>query len=381
MPVTIVSRTPTSFTMQVEVPYSDSMLGFEERLQDRLNEAGVEATAEGLRQFDTDGSPITLGTSRLTTKGRVEKDYQTPYGVATVARHVYQGTQGGPTYCPLDQDARIVVSSTPKFAKTVAHKYAEFSSARLREDLEQNHGRSISRGLARDIAEAVASVAQLKQEDWSYALPKLGEPPASVGIGLDGACLLMTEDGWREAMVGTLAFFDAEGERQHTVYLAATPEYGKAKFLARLEAEIGKAKLKFPGARYVGIADGASGNWDFLGRHTTAQVVDFWHAAEYLGKAAVVLYRGQPQSRKAWLEDACHRLKHEAGGAEWVLERLRALARERPWARDDEDVGRAIVYFENQSGAGRMDYASRGEAGGPTGPGGEGGAGEGGGEE
>jgi len=369
MPATIVSRSATSFTVQIEVPYTDSMLGFEEGLQDRLNEAGVEATAEGLRQFDTDGSPITLGISRLTTKGQVEKDYQTPYGVATLARHVYQGTHGGPTYCPLDRDARIVVSSTPKFARTVAHKYAEFSSARLREDLEQNHGRSISRGLARDIAEAVACVAQIKQEDWSYALPKLEEPPASVGVGLDGTCSLMTEEGWREAMVGTLAFFDKSGDRQHTVYLAATPEYGKAKFLAPLEAEIGRAKLKFPGARYVGIADGASGNWEFLGRHTEVQVTDFWHAAEYLGKAAVVIYRGQPHSRKAWMDDACHRLKHEPGGAEWVLKRLRTLARERPWAKDDEDVVRAIVYFEDQSGAGRMDYASRVEVGDPIGSG------------
>src|SRR3954470_14442911 len=303
MPATIVSRSATSFTVPIEVPYSESMLGFEEGLQDRLNEAGVEATAEGLRQFDTDGSPITLGKARLTTKGQVEKDYQTPYGVASIARHVYQGTRGGPTYCPLDRAARIVVSSTPRFARTVAHKYAEFSSARLREDLEQNHGRSISRGLTRDIAEAVASVAQIKQEDWSYSLPKFEEPPASVGIGLDGTCLLMGEDGWREAMVGTLAFFDKSGERQHTIYLAATPEYGKAKSLARMESEIERAKLKFPGARYVGIADGVRGNWDFLGRHTTAQVVDFWHAAEYLGKAAVVLYRGRPHSRKAWSDD------------------------------------------------------------------------------
>lgn len=92
MPATIVSRSVTSFTVQFEVPYTDSMLGFEEDLQDRLNEAGGEATAEGLRQFDTDGSPITIGSARLTTKGQVEKDYQTPYGVAILARHFYQGT-------------------------------------------------------------------------------------------------------------------------------------------------------------------------------------------------------------------------------------------------------------------------------------------------
>jgi hypothetical protein len=119
----------------------------------------------------------------------------------------------------------------------------------------------------------------------------------------------------------------------------------------------------------VGIADGAKGNWEFLGRHTDVQVTDFWHAAEYLGKAAVVVYRGQPQTRKAWLDDACHRLKHEVGGAEWVLNRLRSLARERPWARDDEDVQRAITYFANQSGAGRMDYAARVSANEPIGSG------------
>jgi len=309
------------------------------------------------------------GTARLTTKGPVEKDYQTPYGVATVARHVYQGTHGGPTYCPLDRDDRVVVSSTPKFAEMVSHKYAESGSTRVREDLRQNHGRSISRGLARDVAEAVAAVAQIRQEDGSYAPPRLENAPAAVGIGLDGTCLLMGEDGWREAMVGTLAFFDADGERQHTVYLAATPGYGRAKSLARTEEEIARAELKYPGARDIGVADGAVGNWDFLGRHTTARVVDFWHAAEYPGKAAVVLYRGQPHARKAWLDDACHRLKHEAGGAGWVLKRLRTLSRERPWARDDEDVGRAITSFENQSSAGRMDDASRVEAGDPIGSG------------
>lgn len=81
MDATIVARTQGSFTLQVEVPYNDSMLDFEETLQQRLNQAGVIATAEGLQQFDTDGSPITVGSTKLTSKGQVEKDYQTPYGV------------------------------------------------------------------------------------------------------------------------------------------------------------------------------------------------------------------------------------------------------------------------------------------------------------
>jgi hypothetical protein len=257
MNATIITRTPTSFTLQIEVPYNNSMLDFEEALQDRLNDAGVVATAEGLTQFDTDGAPITVWPVKFTSKGQVEKDYQTPYGVATVARHVYQSPEGGSTYCPLDRDARIVVTSTPRFAKVLSHKYAEFSSSRVQVDLQENHGRAVSRCLIQDVADAVAAVVLAKAEDWSYTLPKFEEPPSTVAVSLDGTCLLMGEDGWRETMVGTLSFYDSEGERQHTIYLGATPEYGKAKFLDHLEAEIGRAKAKCPDAHYVGIADGA----------------------------------------------------------------------------------------------------------------------------
>src|SRR5262249_49172398 len=191
MNATIISRTTTSFTLQVEVPYNDSMLDFEETLQQRLNEAGVVATAEGLQQFDTDGSPIAVGPVKLTTKGPVEKDYQTPYGVATVARHVYQSPQGGPTYCPLDRDARIVVSSTPRFAKIVCTKSAESTPPGVRVDLRENHGRELSRCLIQALADAVAAAAMVKEEDWSYALPRFASPPATVAISLDGTCTLM----------------------------------------------------------------------------------------------------------------------------------------------------------------------------------------------
>lgn len=358
MSAQIIDRTETGFTVQVTIEYNRSMLDFEETLQAQLNGAGVLATQEGLRQFDTDGSPITVGSIKFTSKGLVEKDYQTPYGVATIERHVYQSYEGGATYCPLDRDARIIVSSTPKFAKMISSKYAEFGSARVKRDLDDNHGRKVSRCLVQDVADAVATVALAKEEDWSYRLPKLETPPTTVAFSLDGTCALMCEDGWRETMVGTISFYNREGERQHTIYLAATPEYGKATFLGRMESEALHVKAMYPNAHYVGIADGAKGNWEFLTQHTEAQVVDFWHAAEYLGKAAAVLYRGQPAMRQSWMDTTCHRLKHESGSAAEILKQLKSLARARPWAKDHEDVQRAITYFENQSKAGRMDYAA-----------------------
>src|SRR3954451_12049493 len=242
MPAAIVARTDTAFTVQVEIPYTSSMLDFEEAIQQRLNEAGVLATQEALQRFDADGSPIQVGDTKLTSKGKLKKEYQTPYGVAPVERHVYQSSRGGKTYCPLDRNARIVVSSTPRFAKMVTFKYAEFGSPRVIQDLAENHGRTVARCFVQDVADAVAAGALAKEEDWEYALPELEGPTATITIGMDGTCLLLCEGGWRETMVGTIGFYDKDGERQHTIYRGATPEYGKATFLDRLGREIARVK-------------------------------------------------------------------------------------------------------------------------------------------
>src|SRR5436305_1635674 len=222
MPAAIVTRTDTAFTIQLEIPYASSMLEFEEVIQQHLNEAGVLATTEALQQFDADGSPISIGDTKLTSKGKLVKEYQTPYGVAPVERHVYQSSRGGRTYCPLDREARIVVSSTPKFARMVSHKYAEFGSARVIKDRAENHGRVV------------------------------------------------------------------------------------------------------------------------------AQVIDFWHAAEYLSDAAGVLFARSPDAKRAWLESSCHRLKHEPGAARQLIKDLRRMAAQKGVSLGQEDVAAAITYFTNQ---------------------------------
>ena len=70
----VINRNEDGFTVQITVPYNRSMLDFKETLQQQLNAAGVLATHEGLRQFDTDGSPITVGSMKLTSKGQLPKD-------------------------------------------------------------------------------------------------------------------------------------------------------------------------------------------------------------------------------------------------------------------------------------------------------------------
>ena len=78
MSAAIVARSETSFTVQVEIPYNASMLDFEETIQDRLNQAGVVATHEALQQFDTDGSPITVGPSSSPARASCRRTTRPP---------------------------------------------------------------------------------------------------------------------------------------------------------------------------------------------------------------------------------------------------------------------------------------------------------------
>jgi hypothetical protein len=90
MSASLISKNQDRLIIQIEIPLGKSMLEGESWIQDALNEAGTLATGELLKQFDTDGSPIEIGSFKMTSKGLVTKQYQTPHGVAEVARHVYQ---------------------------------------------------------------------------------------------------------------------------------------------------------------------------------------------------------------------------------------------------------------------------------------------------
>ncbi len=93
----------------------------------------------------------------------------------------------------------------------------------------------------------------------------MDEAITTLVVSLDGAYVLMRDEGYREAMVGNISLYDATGKRQHTVYIGEATEYGKGTFFQRLEKEINTVKKHYPDAPYLGIADGAKNNWFFWG--------------------------------------------------------------------------------------------------------------------
>ena len=165
MDTKILSGSQTEVKIEVTIKFTNSMLESERSIQDALNNVGTVATEQLLTKFDTDGSAIILGNLKFTSKGKSAQTYQTPYGEAIISRHVYQTSQGGKIYCPLEHNARILLKATPRYAEQVSHKAAEMASTQVAKDMKNNHHRNIPRSYIKKLSEAVASIIQIKEEE------------------------------------------------------------------------------------------------------------------------------------------------------------------------------------------------------------------------
>ena len=358
MSAEIVSQLGNELTLQIKIDLSGTMLEVEEKILLACNGIGLLSTQKALECFDTDGSAIVIGGNKYTLRGKDNKEYQTPYGAVNLKRHVYQDSSGGKIYVPLESNARIIHGATPKFGKALSHKYASMSAQDVLDDLLMNHGRAISKKYLQLVSDSVAAIAQNKIDIWEYELPKFERPITTVSISMDGAMLPTCEEGWRESMVGTISLYDSAGDRQHTIYIGESPEYGKATFMSRFSKEVVRIRTHYSDALYIGIADGARNNWPFLEGYTDKQLLDFYHVTEYLTKASYAAYpekTGKPERIK-WLNDRCHKLKHDKDGPKNILSELKAFKRKRKLTREiRENLLAAISYFKNNIH--RMNYS------------------------
>ena len=281
-----------------------------------VNAVGREGAAHLLSGFDSNGAPIVHEQRKWTSKGRVAKIYESPWGEVLLERHLYQSSSGGVTFCPLEKAARIVAgSATPHLARALAHKYANSNARAVIRDLEGNHGRSLAPSYLADVAAAVAAAAgDPVVESSAHCAMSPPEQVAALVLGLDGTCALFCDEGFKQCMVGTVALYDRAGGRLETIYLGQAPQMGKAEFLARLDAEWARVCAQFPDAKRVALSDGARDYQPWLAARTTWQILDFYHASGYLAGAAPGMRR-KKDAHAQWLGQACHALKHESGGA------------------------------------------------------------------
>jgi hypothetical protein len=103
----------------------------------------------------------------------------------------------------------------------------------------------------------------------------------------------------------------------------------------------------------VVLGDGASWIWNRIAamfpRQKTTEIVDFYHASEYIWNAGNTVLGKETSQAQDWGEGCCHNLKH--AGPNMVLNALQSLSSEENLP---DMVSKAITYFENQNP--RMDY-------------------------
>ena len=152
------------------------------------------------------------------------------------------------------------------------------------------------------------------------------EAATTVCISLDGTMLPMLAEGkdggkatsWKEASVGTVTCYDAEGERLRTLYLGQMQETRKSTL-----------------------------NWTFLSQYAPEefQVVDVWHACQHLGAAAELIFPHDSTARERWFRKHRRILKDETEGVETVIRSLRDYYDKT--GRRDEGLQRELNYFRN----------------------------------
>jgi hypothetical protein len=104
----------------------------------------------------------------------------------------------------------------------------------------------------------------------------------------------------------------------------------------------------------IAMSDGGAGLEQFFKRFFPKAVciLDFYHAKEHLVELGQSLYGENEPARQTWLDDLCHRLKHEGGPA--VRRRLAELDLATASAAVREVHRQVVGYFRNHEH--RMDY-------------------------
>jgi len=120
--------------------------------------------------------------------------------------------------------------------------------------------------------------------------------------------------------------------------------------LHREALEVGWAKAD----QQIALSDGGSGLEPFFKRFFPKAVciLDFYHAKEYLVELGQSLYGEDEAKRQTWLDDMCHRLKHEGGPT--ARRQLEAMDITTASTAVREVHRKTVQYFHNHEH--RMDY-------------------------
>jgi hypothetical protein len=183
-------------------------------------------------------------------------------------------------------------------------------------------------------------------------------PPQRLYVSADGINYLLPSGEGKEIKVAAVYETEERHNKKGEIEIhAVNIEYVVAtdpEDLARAAYLIAVKRGAEWAQQIIVLGDGAKWIWNritaMFPRRKTTQVLDFYHASEYVWAAGRAVWGEETDQTTEWGKEHCHRLKHD--GSAPVLRELRALSLAS--SATPEPVAKAITYFENQSP--RMNY-------------------------
>lgn len=393
---------------KVDVRSMDAV-ALEQRVQEMVHELARALMVEVFSRADTGASEVQIDGVRWGNQQRSTATYVTMFGEVRIERSTYQRLGRGRVAVPMDLRLGIVEGRyTPKMSRIMSHGVglmpaqdaegflAEVGVAKVSVSTLHRIPRNMAARYEehRDIIEAsvrqqdrvpdaavtmqVALDGVMVPQDGEHARPRgrktedPSPPRHEIRYGPMRADVPAANDGksgraWHEASVGTVSFWDVEGEHLRTIYIAEMPEARKRTLAARLEQEMHAALEDRPQLNVVFASDGAATQWDALEAMaarlpTTATghkmlLVDLFHVAGYLASTAnIAMGKGTPEARALttlWRET----MKEFADGTQRVLKMMRYRRDQQADADLRDAIQGDIDFIANQAENGRTRYA------------------------
>lgn len=296
-----------------------------------------------------------------------KRNYISSLGEVVIERAYYHHRACHTGWVPLDEQLQLGSQElSPLVQEMVGYLGAWMPFAAAAQYLAKYHGIHISHDTANNTTVQIGEALQAQQQAavqaaWEKQLLPASEveySPKHLYISADGIHHLLPSGESKEIKVAavyeTEAHQDSQGQRTlHAVkieYVVATnaEDLARAAYLLAVKRGVEHAE------QILVVGDGANWIWNRVATmfppQRTTEIVDFYHASEYLWDAAKAIWGAESAQTIAWGKQYCHTLKHE--GPQPVLRALRALPM--PNGEPPLAVSTALTYFENQQA--RMDY-------------------------
>ena len=403
-------RAVAEFRREVATMASDAidLLSVERRVQELTNAVGRVLMREVISRADAIAPEVTMGGENWGNRRVTPGTYTTVFGDIELSRATYQRSGRGRVAIPLELRLGIVEGAyTPRVARILTKAVALMPEGEAENLLEEVGVAKVSKSTLHRVPRAIASRYESRRDIIEKALrdrDPIPEKAVTIQIGLDG--VMVPQDGeharargrktddpdpprheqryghvgpappsstdgtsgrsWHEASVGTVAYFDANGDRLKTTYLARMPEPFKATLTAGLEAEMQAILEERADLNICFASDGAAPQWTALeamrarvpasARGHRMMLVDAFHVAEYVQLAANAVEGENTSGAKVLAATWREIIREEEGGVARVLRAMSARRSKATTKTGRADIKRAIDYIRNQHAHGRMNY-------------------------